>query len=345
MAIEFERAAKKARAGNLIESQAREVLNDIMKRVGAEEFLRAPSTRAYLNDWLASKKVRKSQATGSVYTIAIEKFLISLGVRADKPLTTLVSGDVQRFLDERLKAKTSASTTCDNIKCIRMALGAARKQGLIPTNPAEAVELPRVRHLERGTFTSAEVKMLVDTADGEWKTIILTAYYLGARLGDCCNMAWAGVDLKEGVIMYIQKKTGDKVCAPLHPELLAHLKELATSGKTETFVAPHMAGLKSGGRHGLSEGFKRIMSKAGVDLQNVKSASGRNQSTRSFHALRHSFASALANAGVSPELRKKLTGHRSDAVHAKYTHYEMENLRAAVGKLSGISNLASKKKL
>ena len=33
---------------------------------------------------------------------------------------------------------------------------------------------------------------------------------------------------------------------------------------------PGMAALKPGGRHGLSEGFKRIMRKAGLDLQTVK---------------------------------------------------------------------------
>jgi len=56
-----------------------------------------------------------------------------------------------------------------------------------------------------------------------------------------------------------------------------------------------MAGLKPGGRHGLSEGFKRIMRKAGMDTGTVKCA-GVGQ-RRSFHALRHSFTSALANKG------------------------------------------------
>ena len=58
--------------------------------------------------------------------------------------------------------------------------------------------------------------------------------------------------------------------------------------------------------------------------------------TISFHALRHSFTSALANAGVAPELRMKLTGHKSESVHAGYTHHELETLRAAVGKLPAL---------
>ena len=43
-------------------------------------------------------------------------------------------------------------------------------------------------------------------------------------------------------------------------------------------------------------------------------------SKRTFRALRHSFTSALANAEVAPELRMKLTGLSSEAIHRGYTH-------------------------
>jgi hypothetical protein len=38
----------------------------------------------------------------------------------------------------------------------------------------------------------------------------------------------------------------------------------------------------------------------------------------------------MANAGVAEEVRMKLTGHATREVHAKYTHHELEPLRAAV---------------
>jgi len=57
---------------------------------------------------------------------------------------------------------------------------------------------------------------------------------------------------------------------------------------------------------------------------------GRSLSALSFHSLRHSFNSALANAGVSQELRQKLTGHASAEINAHYTHHEIETLRRAV---------------
>jgi integrase len=335
-AFEFERAAKLASAGNLVEAQAREVVADIMKRAGAEETLRAPTVKDYLNQWLATKKTRKSANTSSRYTTAVDKFLTVLGDRKSKPLTALTPRDVERYMEWRTKEKLAPRTVALCVKIIRVALNHARRQGIIPTNPAEAVELPKEKGVERGTFTREEVKILVEIAQDEWKTLILLAYYTGARLSDCCRMAWADVDMSNGALTYTQAKTGEKVTVPLHSDLLAHLEALAGTDKPEVFIMPHMAGLKPGGRHGLSEGFKRIMRKAGLDLETVKSAGVRQLSRRTFHALRHSFTSALANRGVAPELRMKLTGHKTEAIHRGYTHHELEKLRAAVEKIPSL---------
>ncbi len=338
VAMEYERASKLARRGELVEAQAREVLKDIMKRADMGETLQTVSIKSHFDTWLASKRDRKSEGTGERYGVAVEEFLKTLGNRASKNLTSLTAADVQRFLDHRTGKGLAPKTVNVDVKIIRGALNAARRQGLIPTNPAEAVELPEAIGMERGTFTPAEVKMLVDTAEGEWKLLIMLAYFTGARLSDCCRMQWEGVDLTEETLTYTQIKTGAKVTAPLHPDLLARLNKLAGTDKPEVFILPHMANLRPGGRHGLSETFKRIMRKAGVDSQTVKGAGNQMFSRRSFHALRHSFTSALANQNVSSELRMKLTGHKTVGEHQKYTHHEMENLRAAVKKIPSLGS-------
>ncbi len=336
VAMEYERASKLARRGELVEAQAREVLKDIMKRADMGESLQTVSIKSHFDTWLASKRDRKSEGTGERYGVAVAEFLKTLGNRASKNLTSLTAADVQRFLDHRTAKGLAPKTVNVDVKIIRGALNAARRQGLITTNPAEAVELPEAIGMERGTFTPAEVKMLVDTAEGEWKLLIMLAYFTGARLSDCCRMQWEDVDLTEETLTYTQAKTGAKVTAPLHPDLLARLNTLAGTDKPEVFILPHMANLRPGGRHGLSEGFKRIMRKAGVDCQTVKGAGNQMFSRRSFHALRHSFTSALANQNVSSELRMKLTGHKTEGEHQKYTHHEMDNLRAAVKKIPSL---------
>ena len=335
-AIEFERASKLARGGNLVETQARKILADIMERAGGEETLRSPTVKDYFAQWIVTKQARNSEGTAERYGVAVDDFIKLLGNRASKPLTSLAPLDVERFLNHRTAKGLAPKTVILDVKIIRTALNHARRQGIIPTNPAEAVELPKNKGVERGTFAPGEVKILVDTATGEWKTLIYVAYYIGARLGDCCRIAWPDVNLGDGTLAYTQAKTGEKVTVPLHSELLAHLEKLAGTDKPDVFIMPRMAGLQSGGRHGLSEQFKSIMRKAGIDMGKVQGGGVRKLSRRTFHALRHSFTSALANKGVDKELRMKLTGHKTEAEHQKYTHHELATLRAAVEKIPSL---------
>lgn len=330
VAMEYERASKLARRGELVEAQAREVLKDIMKRADIGETFESVSIKSFFQTWIASKRSHKSEGTGERYGVAVTEFLKTLGNRQSKNITSLTAADVQRFLDHRTDLGLAPKTVTVDVKVIRSALNTARRQGLIPSNPAEAVELPKAESMERGTFTKAEVKMLVDAADGEWKTLILFAAFTGARLSDCCRMQWDGVDLAEKTLTYTQTKTGKKVTAPLHPDLLKALNKLASTDKPAVFIMPKIAGQRTSGRRGLSETFKKIMRKAGLDLQTVKGAGNQMFSRRTFHALRHTFTSALAKGNVSPEMRMKLTGHTTEGEHRKYTHHEMDNLRAAI---------------
>jgi len=206
VALEYERAAKLARRGELIEAQAREVLKDIMKRADIGETLQGVSIKSHFDGWLETKRTRKSKSTGERYGVAVDDFLKTLGKRATRPLTSLTVADVQRFLDHRTAKKLSPATLILDVKIIGGALNAARRQGLIPTNPAEAVDLPEAKGMERGTFTPAEVKMLVDTAKGEWKLLIILAYFTGARLSDCCRMQWddiGDVDQQSALLLHL----------------------------------------------------------------------------------------------------------------------------------------------
>src|ERR1035438_1065278 len=65
VAMEFERVSKLARRGELVEAQAREVLRDIMKRADIGETIQSASIKSHFDGWLASKRARKSEATGN----------------------------------------------------------------------------------------------------------------------------------------------------------------------------------------------------------------------------------------------------------------------------------------
>jgi integrase len=337
IAIELERVENQARDGNLTASQLRKVLNDVSERVTGDTLI-APSVRDYTQEWLNGIATRNSPATLLRYKRTVELFLEQLKDKAERPITAVTPRDVELYLNWRLKSGVAPKTAILDLKALNGAFRRAERFGVILKNPVIAVQLPKAESSEREVFTHAEVERLLEAAPSlEWQTLILLGYFIGARLGDCVQMKWENVNVDEGTIVYHQKKTGKKVIVPMHFHVIGHLKYLSTFG-TSGFLCPKLANKGPGGNHGLSEGFNRIVRKAGIDPMKVQGKGVRHFSKRTFHSLRHSFNSALANAGVAEEVRMKLTGHSSKDMNARYTHLQVATLKSAVTNLPLFGN-------
>lgn len=332
IAIELERVEHQARAGELVTTQLRKVLSDVAEKVNGEK-LDVPSVETYLRGWLEGVKARRTVGTLERYSKTVRLFLAHLGPRSTRPVTGITSADVEGFLNSRLIVGIAPKTTIVDIKTLNSAFRRAETYGIILKNPVPAVQLPTGTSSEREIFTQDEVQRLLKVAPSvEWQTLILLGYFMGARLSDCVHMKWDNIHPADGVVIYHQKKTGKKVIMPMHFHIIEHLTELSKSGTTG-FLCPNLASKGPGGKHGLSEGFKRIVKNAGIDLGIIQGQGIRKFTQRTFHSLRHSFNSVLANAGVSEELRMKLTGHSSKAMNDRYTHLQMATLKNAVTNL------------
>ena len=254
-------------------------------------------------------------------------------------------------------AKTSNLYAADVAGMFRHAM----KDGLILANPAAALaRLPELDSAEREVFTVADVGKMVGAAGcldwqagmfavgdaaradrcDDWQGMILVGFYAGARLGDCSHLTWGNVNLARKTLSFMPAKTERKrkrLEVPLHPRLVTWL-ETRTPGNDDTPLFPTLQECHIGGGHGLSSQFIAIMIAAKIDRrttrQGVKGA--RAQHARSFHALRHSLTSTLANADVSEEIRRRIVGHESAAVHSGYTHHERETLARAVAKMPSV---------
>jgi integrase len=329
IAAEYERAEKQARQGLLITTQLRKVLSDVSEKVNGDS-LQVDSVEVYFQKWLEGIAVRNAPATLERYRNSVKWFLEVLQGKAQKPIFAVVPQDVENFLKARLKSGLANKTVVLDLKAIKSAFQQAVNYGTIPINPVAAVRLPKVDSMERAVFTHDEVQQLIKAAPSlDWQTLIILGYFTGARLSDCARMTWDNVLADEGAITYRQQKTGKVLKVPMHFNLLQHLHQKATFGTTG-FLCPKLAAKISGGNHGLSEGFNRIVLKAGLDPMTVKGRGKRKFSRRTFHSLRHTFNSTMANAGVSDELRMLLTGHQSKDMNKIYTHLQMATLQKAV---------------
>jgi hypothetical protein len=144
VAVELERVDRKTQKGEMVETQVRQVLNDILEKVG-EPLVDIPTIRKWFLDWLKEKTSSKSEGTAERYKYVVDAFLAHLKDRADKLLTVLTARDVQSYVAKRIEQKVASATVNVDGKILRTCLNRAKRQGLISINPAEAVELPANR--------------------------------------------------------------------------------------------------------------------------------------------------------------------------------------------------------
>jgi integrase len=329
ISLELEQVEKQASRGAITTIQLRKVLNDFSEKINGDSLI-APSVEDYFNDWLKGLTARNRAATIERYGKTKRLFLESLGDKARKPITGVTPKDIETFLNQRLKSGVAPKTAIVDLKTVNTAFRRAEAYGVILKNPVSAVRPPKDSGSEREIFTQEEVQRMLSVAPSlEWQTLILLGYFSGARLSDCVQMKWENVQPEQGMMVYHQQKTGKKVIVPMHYHVIEHLKYISTFGTTGC-LCPKLTGRGTGGKHGLSEAFKRIVIKAGIDPGVVKGKGIRNFTKRTFHSLRHSFNSVLANAGVAEEVRMKLTGHSSKAMNTRYTHLQVATLKNAM---------------
>lgn len=366
-------AAEAAARGELSEARARELIAK-MAEISTGVPLKFYTVRSWSDDYLVTKSNKGKPATVTRYRGHITVFLEWLGEKADSRLESITKAEARQFRDDirkgwpsidrkRVDPVRTAKTTNHYAADVAAMFRSAVREGLLLASPFSALEkLLENDSIERDVFTVAEVGQLVAAAsDPEWQDslfprsrgnepiraakardwtgIILIGFYAGARLSDCAAMKWENINFERGVLVFMPAKTDrkrKKLEIPLHPRLRAFLEDSDCSRTGPIF--PTQAAVSARGNQGLSAQFIEIMKHAGIDRKELRSGDDRQraQFARSFHSLRHSLTSNLANLDVPEEIRRRIVGHDSPDVHAKYTHTERETLARALEKLPSI---------
>jgi integrase len=338
----WERAAKLGAEKRLGEAQARRILSEIYEVVNNEP-LPSSSTRDFLDNWVEKRKLDTAPRTQKAYAQIVRDFLVSLGERATRDISQVSKADVAKYRDAVL-LRTSKASANKVLKYLRVALGAAYKDGLCQDNPAaklDTIKRTDEERKQRRPFTLPELKLVLEHASGEWKGLILFGLYTGQRLGDIARLCWTNVDLQREEIRFVTRKTGRSMIIPLHPVLIEYLESLEASDDPDLPVFPKsapIAGVASGDSR-LSQQFHTLLVSAGLAQARSKDATGEGRSKRrnisevSFHSLRHTATSLLKNAGVSETVAMDIIGHDSKAMSRHYTVVDEPTKRKALSQL------------
>lgn len=170
-----------------------------------------------------------------------------------------------------------------------------KMHGLGEHDPAARVTVPEVRNGRTVFLTRREVLTLARACkDTQTRRAILIAFYSGMRSGEIRRAEVVG-----SAFVLRDSKNGDARIIPIHPNVRRYV------GKSQrTEFAQHYH-------------FDKARQAIGMPALR-------------FHDLRHSAASAMVAAGASTSAVGAVLGHRSAQSMKRYTHFQQEQLQAAV---------------
>lgn len=179
-------------------------------------------------------------------------------------------------------------------------------------------------------YTPEEVASLIETARSDGRNprrntvmIMLAAQY-AMRKRDILTLTLDEIDWGAGVIRKTQSKTGQPVTYPITKQVKLALLDYLKNERPET--DERVVFLRSKPPYGpfppstnpIFSAMKRCFDKAGVDTSQRKHGP---------HALRHSLATAMLEAGASYYVIASMTGHKGGDMTRRYLSIDCEKLR------------------
>lgn len=327
-AVILETVTREAATGNLTLARAEEFIQRLHKLANPD--FQEMSLLEFWSEWITEQRRHVGDSTATGYDQDRDLFKAALGKNImAAPVNALTSDQINKAIDKVKKKGDRRATTINKaLASLRRVMDYAVAKGNATHNPAKQSRALRTTDsIERAPFTIAEIRSMLDHKDttDEWKGVITIAAHTGLRLGDVLTLNRKHIEGDRLVIMPGKTSRQKKVITvPLTPPCIAWIGER----KGDFFPT-----IRKQATATTCMQFSAIMGKA--DVPKKIELPGGFEASKSFHSLRHTFASWLAEADIPADVRQKLTGHSSSKIHQRYTHHD-ESLDRAVASLPAL---------
>ncbi|MBD5626514.1 MAG: tyrosine recombinase XerC [Desulfovibrio sp.] len=296
----------------------------------------APSAEAlrHVADFLSWLSVERGapETTRRAYAADLDQLaraLAARGVDVGKP-AAVTHRDIQAWVGALYRAGLAKSSMARKLAAARSFFRYLQRQGLVAANVAAQVHNPRQERRQPRILNVEEAAALLSAEPAGTATTPQEAtlrlrdlalaellYGSGLRISEALGLDVDDLQLAGGVAR-VMGKGGRERMAPLsdasREALHAWLAErpyLAPADSPALFVGARGGRLD---RREASRRIARLCREAGLDV------------TVSPHALRHSFATHLLDAGADLRSVQELLGHRRLATTQRYTQVSLERL-------------------
>ena len=216
-------------------------------------------------------------------------------------------------------------------RTLKAAFNKAKDWGYVKENYFTRVKLPKRQKLAPAFMNSNQLSAVNSKIDNMIvRDVVVIGFFTGMRLNEIVNLKWKNVNLTTRTITvgdeeFVTKGKNQRFI-PISDEafqiFLKIQKSIFMNKKIYEYVFCKNNGDNFTGDY-FSKRFKRACKAAEMD-KGIH-----------FHSLRHSFASNLAQQGVSLYVIKELLGHSSISTTEIYSHLNLDTLREAIMVLDG----------
>ena len=321
-----------------------------IQEIATGKELKTPTLRRHFLDWMLVKKEMVAESTYKGYATALRSFDRKSGAILDKRLYELETSDLLKLqkglIDGKAEGKMKNKTINLRVAVIKSVIKDAYVQGIIPRDIGLGVKpLPELDSTLKVPFTSEEIVELCKHADTDWKGMVLFGKNTGWRISVIANLRWENINVEDRLIIDQNNKQKRSLKLIDRKPMIAYLMDstwnyLKFIGfKKEGYIFPELQAqhYDTRTRHFTD----KLMVKAGVPKSvphpYLKDDDGNViMGERTFHCLRHSANSDMANNDVSMDVRKKSLGHTTDMINEGYTHIDLETIKRNYEKVPDI---------
>ena len=238
----------------------------------------------------------------------------------------------------RIPHYLAAATYNDKISALRTAWATLMPE--MP-NPWRGIQRRPGDSRPREPISREEIESVVAEAahhgrnGGELAMLIHLGAWTGLRLGDAVRLRWEAIG--ERTISVRTRKTGASVAIPiLKPlrEALDEWRKKSVAGETgDVFPRLHAAVERNHGHTAnVAQKVCLCMRRRGLETSYKHEHSARRRPLRGYHSLRHTYVTALLEAGIPVDIVAAIVGHAAAKMTAHYTHARDEYVREQLGK-------------
>ncbi len=275
------------------------------------------------------------RATLDGYMTDVRQFLVAVPEVAEQPGAT-TRESVHSYARELGSVGLATTSIARKLIAVRAFFKFLTAEYHLSVNPADDVDMPKLRRKLPSVLTQDEVAKLIEAAASApnplWalrsRAMLEVLYGCGLRVTELLDLEPSNVLLADGFVRVVGKRNKERV-VPIGQKAIGALRDYLSSARPALAnkarrrgprlrVVTHLFLNLRGGRMSRM-GFLKIL-RSCVALAGIK-----RRVTP--HTLRHSFATHLLEGGADLRAVQEMLGHSSIVTTQIYTHVDREYLR------------------